>query len=61
MPSLTSNDLTISIGLFGKDVHVKIRSLDIHVTEQQLIDMIYPFFDEKEKLQANANPSVKPV
>ena len=52
MPQLTSGDLTISIGLFGKNVHVHIRTLNMTVTEQQLIDMLYPFFDAKEKSQA---------
>jgi hypothetical protein len=50
MPSLNYQDLKLSLGVFGGDsVHVQLRSLDIHVTEEQLMAMIYPVFDLQEK------------
>jgi hypothetical protein len=49
MPSLEYKDLKLSIGVFGSDVHVQIRTLDLHMTEQELLEMVYPIFDAKEK------------
>ena len=49
MPSLTYQDLTLSIGMFGNKVHVQLRTLDIHLTEDEIAALLYPIFDAEEK------------
>jgi hypothetical protein len=49
MPSLTYQDLTLSIGMFSDNVTVKLRSLNIQLTEDQIAALLYPIFDAQEK------------
>ena len=49
MPSLTYQDLTLSIGMFSNKVHVQLRTLDIHLTEDEIAALLYPIFDAEEK------------
>jgi hypothetical protein len=53
MPELSYQDLTLSLGAFGTgDVRVQLRSLDEKLTKEQLMELIYPIFDAKEKALA---------
>jgi hypothetical protein len=49
MPALTFKDMKLSIGVFGGNVRVQLRTLDKTVTEQELAALIYPVFDAQEK------------
>jgi DNA-directed RNA polymerase subunit E'/Rpb7 len=49
MPSLQFNDLKVSVGAFGGDFHVQIRTLDIKLTKEQIAEAMYPVFDAQEK------------
>jgi len=49
MPSLTFKDLKISVGAFGGDFHIQLRSLDVKLTAEQLAEKMYPVFDALEK------------
>jgi hypothetical protein len=49
MPSLTYQDLKLSIGMFSNKVHVQLRTLDIQLTEDEIAALLYPIFDAEEK------------
>jgi hypothetical protein len=49
MPNLTYEDLTVSVGAFGGDFHIQLRTLDKKVTANQLAAQMYPVFDVEEK------------
>jgi hypothetical protein len=49
MPKLTYQDLTISVGTFGGDFTVQIRTLNEKLTPVQLAACVYPIFDAQEK------------
>lgn len=52
MPQITFKDLTLSIGVFGGDVTVQIRSLKLKMPVQDLAARLYPEFDAEEKAEA---------
>jgi hypothetical protein len=49
MPNLTYKDLKVSVGMFGGDFRIQLRSLDIKLTAEQLAEQVYPVFDAQEK------------
>jgi hypothetical protein len=48
MPSLSYQDLNISVS-WGGDFHVQLRTLDEHLTKEQVAELIYPILDAQEK------------
>jgi hypothetical protein len=49
MPSLVYKDMKISIGMFGGNFRVQLRTLDIQLNKDQVAEMVYPIFDAQEK------------
>lgn len=55
MPKLTFQDMTLSIGPFGGDVTVKVRSLEKKISLNDLAALVYPIFDAEEKSNAKTD------
>lgn len=49
MPAMTYQDMKVSVGAFGGDFRVQLRSLDIKLTKEQVAALLYPIFSEQEK------------
>jgi hypothetical protein len=48
MPSLSYQDLNINVS-WGGDFHIQLRTLDEHLTKEQVAELIYPVLDAQEK------------
>lgn len=49
MPSFQFQDMKVSVGAFGGDFRIQLRTLDIKITKEQLAALLYPIFSEQEK------------
>lgn len=49
MPKLTYKDMTLAVGMFGGDVTITLRSLQVKMPIADLAALIYPQFDAQEK------------
>jgi hypothetical protein len=57
MPHFTYQDMTLSVGAFGGDVTVQLRTLKKKISLDDLAALVYPHFDALEKSQAETPTS----
>ena len=60
MPSLSYQDLKIDVS-WGGDFHIRLRSLDEHLTKEQVAALIYPILDAQEKALHDSPPPAPPA
>ena len=51
MPKLNYEDMTLSVGAFGGDVTVQLRTLKTKISLDDLAALVYPHFDAQEKAE----------